>query len=69
MIMRIAKKEEWFPGYGERNYLVSCPFHKESTPSCVIMPKKGTFHCFGCGTQGYMGTDDTLWTEDHPEEK
>jgi CHC2 zinc finger len=29
-----------------------CPFHQEETPSCSISPKKGVFHCFGCGAGG-----------------
>lgn len=29
-----------------------CPFHDESTPSFTVNPKKGFFHCFGCGAHG-----------------
>jgi DNA primase len=29
-----------------------CPFHQEKTPSCVITPSKGLYHCFGCGAKG-----------------
>lgn len=29
-----------------------CPFHAEKTPSCIITPSKGLYHCFGCGAKG-----------------
>jgi DNA primase catalytic core len=29
-----------------------CPFHEEKTPSFVLTPSKGLFHCFGCGVSG-----------------
>ncbi len=30
---------------------ILCPFHEESTPSCVIYPDE-TFKCYGCGENG-----------------
>jgi len=35
-----------------RNYLGSCPFHKEKTPSFTGNAEKQIYHCFGCGEGG-----------------
>ena len=64
----IAKKSEWNPQgltiEGKRRISVLCPFHKENTPSCIIDPNRATFQCFGCGAKGYIGEDDSLFTEE-----
>lgn len=31
---------------------ISCPFHKEKTPSCKVHTGKKVFNCFGCGAGG-----------------
>lgn len=36
-----------------RSYKGLCPFHSEKTPSFVVFPDSGTWHCFGaCATGG-----------------
>jgi DNA primase len=40
-----------------RSYKGLCPFHEERTPSFVVFPDTGTWHCFGaCGEGGDIFT-------------
>lgn len=37
-------------GMGSNEYLVRCPYHKDSHPSAEYNIEKGLFYCFGCHT-------------------
>jgi DNA primase len=37
---------------GESTLVGRCPFHQDHTPSFVVYPATGTFHCFGCRAHG-----------------
>lgn len=51
-----------------RNFKGLCPFHQEKTPSFVVFPESGNFHCFGCGKGGdvftfFMGVEHADFKE------
>jgi DNA primase catalytic core len=35
-----------------RNYVGRCCFHEDKTPSLIVTPEKGLWHCPGCGAAG-----------------
>jgi len=39
-----------------RNFKGLCPFHTEKTPSFIVFPEDGHYHCFGCGQSGDIFT-------------
>lgn len=44
-LTQTTEKHDW-------EFIASCPFHDESTPSFTVTRRKQFFHCFGCGAHG-----------------
>lgn len=39
-------------GNSPTEWIMLCPFHRESTPSFTVTTRKRFYHCFGCGAHG-----------------
>lgn len=50
--LRILKKLGLLESTDADPYMVSCPFHKDSNPSCSIHIREGYYNCFSCGRAG-----------------
>lgn len=51
-LIRLIESQGYQPKKQGRDYVLSCPFHEDDTPSLVITPQKNLFNCFGCGASG-----------------
>lgn len=51
-LLRLAESQGYQPKKQGKDYIISCPFHDEATPSLLITPAKNLFNCFGCGAAG-----------------
>jgi len=38
--------------HGSRDFAGRCPFHEDTSPSLIVSPDKGLYHCMGCGAAG-----------------
>ncbi len=51
-LLRLVESQGHTPKKQGKDYVISCPFHEEATPSLIISPKNNLFHCFGCDAAG-----------------
>ena len=51
-LLRLVESQGYQPKKQGKDYVISCPFHDDKTPSMVISPKNNLFHCFGCDEAG-----------------
>ncbi|WP_211214971.1 CHC2 zinc finger domain-containing protein [Microbulbifer variabilis] len=51
-LLRLVESQGYQSERQGKDYVVSCPFHEEKTPSLIISPKSNLFNCFGCGAAG-----------------
>ena len=61
-LVRLVESQGYQPKKQGKDYILSCPFHDEDTPSLVITPDKNLYHCFGCGAAGSV-IDWTMKTQ------
>ncbi len=41
-----------FDGAGSSDFLITCPFHDDASPSLEVHKRTGVFYCFGCKESG-----------------
>ena len=41
-----------YDGAGSHDFLITCPFHDDASPSLEVHNDKGMFYCFGCKESG-----------------
>jgi DNA primase len=51
-ILAVARALGMEPRRAGREYVVSCPFHDDKTPSLFLTPGNDLWHCFSCGRGG-----------------
>ena len=51
-LLRLVESQGYTPVKTGKDFVISCPFHEDKTPSLVISPQTNLFHCFGCGAAG-----------------
>jgi len=43
-----------------RRITIKCVFHNDHSPSLVIYPRDGGFHCYACGAHGANSIDFSM---------
>jgi DNA primase len=43
-LLRLVEAQGHAPKKQGKDYVISCPFHEEATPSLIISPKNNLFH-------------------------
>ncbi len=51
-ILELAERAGLRPRKRGKEYLVLCPAHNDSRPSCYLNPEKNCFICFSCNESG-----------------
>jgi len=51
-LLDLARRLGMKPRKAGKDYVTSCPFHEDRTPSLSLSPEKGLWHCFSCGRGG-----------------
>ena len=51
-ILEVAGRLTAMSKKSNSEYIGTCPFHNEKTPSFKVNISTGRFHCFGCGADG-----------------